>query len=536
MDTYTVLLVDDEEEVLQAIRRKINWEGLGFSVIGFANNGVKALEMVEEFQPDVVVTDIKMPYMDGMELSGHIKDEFPATKILIFTGFDEFEYAKEAVHLEVEEYILKPVSSGELTQVFTKLKEKLDQEISEKRSVKILQDYYMESLPLLQANFYASLMEGKVAEVDLPKYLSDYQIALTGPFLCCLVIHTSASRIPEHMTPLLLATSVQKQAEEYLGERWKAKCFSYLGNTVLIAQLNHENEISELTDECDRFCRYVRRMIGAVVTVGIGMVCREILSLVHSYASARKAVSYRAIYGASRAINLQEIVPVQKNTAKSDGGAEQAKLFKRILLGTEEEVTEAAEQYLEQLALANNSLQLHHIAVMELATAMYRFSVNNKISPEDIFGDMKKLYSRLLEMEPTGLKNWVVNISLAFHRKLILERSSSVTTFVLRAEEYVRSHYRDENLSLDTVCQALGVSNSYFSSTFKKETGKSFIGYLTDYRLEQAAKLLVGTGEKSYVIAKTVGYEDPNYFSYVFKRKFGVAPSKYRTEHEGYET
>ena len=139
-------------------------------------------------------------------------------------------------------------------------------------------------------------------------------------------------------------------------------------------------------------------------------------------------------------------------------------------------------------------------------------------------------------MEPTGLKNWVVNISLAFHRKLILERSSSVTTFVLRAEEYVRSHYRDENLSLDTVCQALGVSNSYFSSTFKKETGKSFIGYLTDYRLEQAAKLLVGTGEKSYVIAKTVGYEDPNYFSYVFKRKFGVAPSKYRTEHEGYET
>ena len=99
MNTYGVLLVDDEEEVIRVIMRKINWEGLGFSVIGYANNGMKALEMVEEFQPDVVMTDIKMPYMDGMELSNRIKTEFPATKILIFTGFDEFEYALSLIHI-----------------------------------------------------------------------------------------------------------------------------------------------------------------------------------------------------------------------------------------------------------------------------------------------------------------------------------------------------------------------------------------------------------------------------------------------------
>ena len=138
MNQYTVLLVDDEEEVIQVIMKKMKWEGLGFSVIGYANNGVKALEMVEEFQPDVVMTDIKMPYMDGMELANRIKSKFPATKILLFTGFDEFEYAKEAVHLEVEEYILKPVNSIELTNIFTQLKIKLDQEISEKRSVEVL--------------------------------------------------------------------------------------------------------------------------------------------------------------------------------------------------------------------------------------------------------------------------------------------------------------------------------------------------------------------------------------------------------------
>ena len=162
MKTYTVLLVDDEEDVIQVIMKKINWEGLGFSVIGYANNGVKALEMVEEYQPDVVMTDIKMPYMDGMELAHHIKEEFPATKLLIFTGFDEFEYAKEAVHLEVEEYLLKPVNSVELTNVFTQMKIKLDEEISEKKNVQVLQNYYLESLPLLQVNFYSTLIEGRI--------------------------------------------------------------------------------------------------------------------------------------------------------------------------------------------------------------------------------------------------------------------------------------------------------------------------------------------------------------------------------------
>ena len=167
-DRYTVLLVDDEEEVIQVIMKKIDWEALGFSVIGYAHNGVNALEMVEELQPDIVMTDIKMPYMDGMELANRIKTEFPASRILIFTGFDEFEYAKEAVHLEVEEYILKPVNAQELTRVFSQMKDKLDQEFSEKRNTETLQRYYLESLPLLQANFYSTLIEGRIREEELP--------------------------------------------------------------------------------------------------------------------------------------------------------------------------------------------------------------------------------------------------------------------------------------------------------------------------------------------------------------------------------
>ena len=531
MDKYTILLVDDEEEVIQAIIRKINWEELGFSVVGYADNGIKALEMIEESQPDVVMTDIKMPYMDAMELCSHIRREYPAMKIVLFTGFDEFEYEKEAVHLEVEEYILKPVNSVELINIFTKLKIKLDQEISERRRMEKLEHYYTESLPLLQANFCSTLIEGRIHEDELQKYLSDYQISLPGPLYCCLVIHMSSSQIPENMNSLFLAASVQKQAEDRLGKRWKAKCFPYLGNSVLFAQINNENEIAELTDDCDRFCKYVNRMMGTVVTVGIGQVCSQILDLAQSYNAAREAVSYRAVYGASRAINIKEIAPKESGEPCFTNDMELLNLFKKIRLNSEEEIVEAVDQYIESISFPLKSLQQHHVVIMELVTALFRFSVNNDIAAEGVGGDIGILYGKLLELEPDALRKWLTDISLCFSENLVTARSRSTQSFVSKAKEHVRSQYADVQLSLAQICERLGVSNSYFSTVFKKETGKSFVSYVTDYRMEQAARLLIETNEKSYVIAQKVGYTDPNYFSYVFKRKFGVSPSKYRAEH-----
>lgn len=531
MENYTVLLVDDEEEVTQVIMRKIDWSGLGFTVIGYANNGVKALELVEEYQPDVVMTDIRMPYMDGMELSNHIKAAFPATKILFFTGFDEFEYAKEAIHLEAEEYILKPVNSAELTRVFARLREKLDQEISEKRNVELLQKCYMDSLPILQANFYSSLIEGKIHEEEVPHYLRDYQITFKGPYFCCLVIHTSSSQVPEAMNPLLLSTAVHNQARERLGKKWRAKCFSYLGNTILIAQLKSENEVPELTDDCDRLCKYAQRIIGAVVTVGVGHVCGNILELSQSYSRAREAVSYRVIYGASRAINIKEIAPKELPASGSGNEAELSNLFRNIRLNSAADIIAVAHTYMDHMSSPDKSLHQHHIDIMELISALYRFSVDNDVALEDFSGDISKLYGRILDLGPDALRKWLVDTCLSFREKLIIARSRSTKSFTIKAEDYVRNNYANEELSLDSICQELGVSNSYFSTVFKKETGNSFIGYLTDYRMEQASRLLLGTNEKSYIIAKQVGYGDPNYFSYVFKRRFGVSPSKYRTEH-----
>lgn len=530
MPQYTLLLVDDEEEVIQMIMQKLPWSELGFSVIGHANNGVKALEMIEAYQPDVVMSDIRMPYMDGLELCSHIKQDYPSTHVLLFTGFDEFEYAREAIHLEIDEYVLKPLNASELSNVFAKLKEKMDQEIDEKKSLEVLQAYYMNALPLLQANFYSTLIEGRIHEDELFKYMDNYQISFEGPLFCCLVVHTSSNQVPKDMDARFLTLSVDKQVRERLTGKWKAKCFTYLDNTVVIAQLSAEDELLDLTDECDRFCKYLHRVIGAAVTIGVGQICHTVLDLPQSYDSAKEAVSYRVLYGGERAINLGEIIP-QKRENIVDSSDELSKILKMISLGSNEMILDAVEEYVDKIYISSNSLQEHQVAVMELVSALYHFTLNNDIKLGEGTPEIVGEYPRLINMERDVLEQWLSSYCVQLHENMKTARDSSTQSLIRKAKNYVQTNYQNEGLSLDDVCEALAISNSYFSSVFKKETGNSFIGYLTEYRMEKAARLLVQTTEKSYYIAKSVGYSDPNYFSYVFKRQYGVSPSKYRSEY-----
>lgn len=262
MEQYKVILVDDEVEVIDVMKKKIHWNDLGFDVVGSATNGVKALELVEKLQPDVVLTDIKMPYMDGLELARKLNQDYPNIYIMLCTGFDEFEYAKEAVHLEIKEYMLKPISATELSESLMKLKTTLDREREEKLNVKKLEDYFQEVLPKLQSNFFISLIEGRVREEDYERFLLDYQVDMKGPLFCCIIFHTSENDVPDGMNPLLLSMSVEREIKQRLMENCNCQEFIYMGNTILIMELHSEDEIAQLTDKCDRFCRWAWRIMG----------------------------------------------------------------------------------------------------------------------------------------------------------------------------------------------------------------------------------------------------------------------------------
>lgn len=533
---YTVLLVDDEEEVIEVMMRKIDWDGLGFRVIGSASNGVKALEMAEKCPVDVVMTDIKMPYMDGLELAAALRKEYPSIRILLFTGFDEFEYAREAVHLEVSEYILKPINAEELSRILTRVKTSLDKDFAEKRNVEKLTTYYMESLPLLQANFYTELIEGRLGGNELIHFTKDYQIDLSGPIYCCVVFHTSAHHVPDGMTPLLLSIAVQRQVQGRMDKAWNAKYVSHEGNTVMIAQMDSENSVMPLTDECDRFCRWAARVLDAQVTAGIGTPVSELSRINQSYRGGREAVSYRVLYGSARAINIQEIAPMESGEFSPEDDSDIRALFKAIHLGEENRIRDCSERYIRNLGARTKSVQQYEAAEMELLGNIYRFAAGNHIRLEEqSAGDPEEgsLFDRVRQMDIQTLGDWLLSLSLFFAGSLSSARSSASKSYVEEAQRYVQENYRDKDLSLDGICRKLGVSSSYFSSVFKKETGTSFVGYLTDCRMKHAEQMILEGVEKNYSIADKVGYEDANYFSYVFKKTFGMSPSKYRAVNAG---
>lgn len=531
MNLYSVLLVDDEEEVYQVIMKKLDWERMGFHIAGYARNGVEALEIAEELQVDVVMTDIKMPYMDGLTLCRKLKELYQSIKVIIFSGFDEFEYAKEAIKIEAEEYILKPINASELREVFERIKINLDRELDEKRNIDKLREYYMESLPLLRENFYTSLIEGKLSGDAVEQYAKNYQISLTGPFFVVTILHISQTDTGEEDVigdAALISVSVKRLAEEQLAGKWDSKTVTYLGDIIVITQLSDEESITRFTDRMDKICKMARRVCKARVTAGIGHICSRPEELSASYQGAKNAISYRVLYGTTRAINIAETDPRENGDVPWEEPYIR-EMIKKIKMGEADSLRGAIRSFTSQISGKRISLQKYRILIMEVLTELFRFGSNNEMNLDAVFGENSDVYAQAMQLEsPEALGVWLEEHCLKMQAQILDARRDTTKSFVTRAIEYVKEHYGDQDLSIETICRYLNVSAAYFSTVFKKETGKTFINYLTDYRMQEALNLLLTENEKTYIIAQKVGYVDPNYFSYVFKKQFGMSPSKYK--------
>lgn len=379
MNLYSVLLVDDEEEVFQLIIKKLDWERMGFRIAGYARNGVEALEIAEELQVDVVMSDIKMPYMDGLTLCKKLKELYQSIKVIIFSGFDEFEYAKEAIKIEAEEYILKPINASELREVFERIRGNLDRELDEKRNIDKLTEYYMESLPVLQENFYTSLIEGQIASDAIGQYAKNYQISLSGPFYVVTILHISSNAVGEEdaiRDATLLSMSVKKLAEESLAGKWDSRTVTYLGDIIVITQLADEESITHFTDRMDRICKMAKRVCKARVTAGIGHICNRPEQLSVSYQGAKNAISYRVLYGTTRAINIAETDPQERGDIPWEGPYIR-EIIKRIKMGESDALKTEIRRFASQISGKRMSLQKYRILIMELLTEIFRFGANN---------------------------------------------------------------------------------------------------------------------------------------------------------------
>lgn len=530
MSKYRIMIVDDEAEMREGIVRRMDWAALGFEVAAEAENGQDALEKAEYTDIDVVLTDIKMPYMDGLTMSAELIKLHPMVKLIILTGFDEFDYAREAIKLNVVEYVLKPVNVEELSRILTRIREGLDADIENRRNIEVLRENYEKALPLMRERFFNELLWGVLSEMDVLKELTQYNIPLSPEnFMTVAVFDIDPISRDHAAVALELAPlSLKQMVEEQLSDKWQSVVFLSSSSVItIIAWAAEQAPMEQLIRLANEVCSRARRVLNISVTAGVGRKALGIGGVHTSFQEARAALQYRAVSGTGGAIYIGDMEETRPEPIAFDVWGEEL-MLSTVKFGTGEQISLLIDDI---LARGQEGGDWERRAYMlGVLNATYRIIQRYGLQAE---AAIVERMDRFVGFEPESLekermREWLTNILVCISEFISARRVSSTKKLVEEAKRFIHENYQDPALSVEKLCEHLHVSQSYFSTIFKQETGRSYVQYLTDVRMEHALRLLQETDDKTYIIAHKVGYEEPNYFSYAFKKRFGVSPTKFR--------
>lgn len=530
MDKYKVIVADDEQDVRCGIISKIDWAANGFEVVGDANNGEDAFELVQALRPDLLITDIKMPYIDGLELATRLQSILPSTKVVIITGFDDFEYAKKAITLNVVDYVLKPFNAAEFTEILCKVRAVMDKEAEARRNLEKLSEHFRESLPILREHFLLSLLEGRIDGAQAQTLMQTYEMSLSGKLYAVACLKCGTGELPASAHRLgLVQVSICKMLMDSLAKRFECYTLIYTEYIVAIMALQDEKDTGKVIVEMDEVCALAEKYYGAHTPAGLGYLCGELTSLNKSYRGALAALDYRTLTGPYRTVFIDDIEPSINSQLSLDVMDEQ-NLLRAIRLADYDDIMCVVNRLLSHFEGDALPYKQYEIYLVEIITAILRISRSFKLDMESIFGpDFDILGAISSHTTITGLSEWLTMLCLRVSACIRRERQNNSNLLVKEGKEYAQDNFRSADFSVDKMCQELHVSPSYFSSIFKRTEGENFVNYLTTLRMNEAVRLLTETDKKTYIIANEVGISDNNYFSFVFKKRFGVSPSKYRS-------
>lgn len=532
MNTYRIMLVDDEAQVRQSIAEKIDWETAGFELVGEAENGRDALEKIEYMAPDVVFTDISMPYMDGLELAQQLQRFYPSVKVVLFSGFDEFEYAKQAIALNVAEYILKPINKEELLKVLARLHKSLCDEVQKRRNVQSLRESFEKNLPILRGKLLDDLLHGRVKGAAAFAKMREYHLDLNsenGWAVFRTDIETPKKQdITLHGETELIPISVKQLTDEKLAKLCRFADFQFAEGLCCIVALNEKFGMQQLADFLDDICKTAQKQLGLEITIGLGCICERLDEIPRAYVESKAALGYREITGKGKVIYIKEVEPVKTPAADFENAVGDA-LFDAVKFGTEQQLAEQINKITDILKSKAMHRNQYQIWVMQIFCGLQKLCAKSNIPDDTVFGVSGDYFEMLGEIKNIDdFERWLSACAHKLRCILNSQRQNAAAGIVQQAKDYIDANYGDSEISLEDICARLHVSTTYFSALFKKETGSSYVSYLTETRMRHAVELLKTTDDKTYVIAEKVGYAEPNYFGYVFKKQFGMSPAKYR--------
>lgn len=535
---YRILLVDDEILVRDAIRENIDWEGLDCELAGDCQNGQEAAEFVKKNQVDIVLTDICMPYMDGMELSHFLHDNYPDIVIVIFSGFGEFEYAKKAIQYNVSEYMLKPITAMELTGVIKKMKEKVDQCKAEKtklenltkasenyrKNAQIIRSKAIEALVNCTRDVEESLEQLKGMGISLEA--SNYRVAVFDMDLYSDMYQLDVKKRQESA---LMAFVLYNVSNEIVGREGAGLAYQEGGSRVCVLfQGSRTKEFAHrIKSVCREIQQKVKEVIGIEVSMGIGSWVRNPEQLLLSHDLAEKAIQYRYLLGGNLLMDMEECRTDQSISLQDSLN----KFINALKTGKKESMELTLARMEEEIkgALVDKSRACIYLQQIIRAVGSACMAVVTDI--DAIVRDREMLLQKVMEQNTFQQAiSLVKDYATRAFEELLNLNSSSGQRQALLALDYIHNNYMDPELSLNDICSYLNISTSYFSTIFKEVTGETFMEVLIRTRMEKAKELLLNTTMKNYEIAEKVGFSDPHYFGISFKKMTGKTPTEYARE------
>ena len=525
-----VFLVEDECVVREGLRDCIDWARYGFEFCGDAPDGELALPQIRKLRPDILITDIKMPFMDGLALSKLVCAELPDTKIILISGHNDFEFAQEAIEIGVEQYLLKPVTKSSLLKTLEDVSRKIGEEREQKAYLRRFQQEGQEYEQYARRKFFEQLTSGSLRVSEIYEQSKKLQIDLDAEGYAIILLtlqtkgaaeysQTLADRLEELMAYLL-------RYGEYL--LFRCNLMTYC---IIV-----KGSAAGLDEAVQRCLENIQRRCAGDASLGwyaaLSDPVARLSELPGCYAQAHTILSYRHLLPEQHILTSDVLRKPQHSSLSELDEVDASKADPAIIrnflqTGMREEIPDFVSEYLASFGNALNSMLFRQYVLLEL-----RFSA---IRAAKSFGYSQEEYLRPLEiaqvLDKTGLPELKKSCTALLRRAIELreeESGNQYKSMLKRALHYIDENYTDENLSLNAVAKAANISPNYFSGVFSQEMGQTFVEYLTEKRMTRAKELLRYSGKRSSEVAYEVGYRDPRYFSFLFKKTQGCTPSSYR--------
>lgn len=543
-----IFLAEDEVVVRETIKRMIPWEELGFELVGEAADGEMTLPLLIRQQPDLLITDIKMPFMDGLTLARLAKKEIPGLKVVILSGYDDFNYAKQAIGIGVEDYLLKPITKNALIERLSEIRSRYEHEKTQK-------EYYEKFQREMQAyeknssrDFFEALVGGSMDMMEVYKRAEKLGLDIVAEAYNVLIFTMNCDE------------DFSGQRDEY--SSWEAESLELLENffaghsSAMLFRSNifsygvllkgQRETIEENTRACvDEIRKILSRQDGRREWfLAVGQSVDRLSQIQKSYHTASRAFSQRYLYDENilyyDEMETMEHPGGQAETEdnaylqKVDVNALNPAILQKFLSNGLQEET---ENFVKDYFYAIGQEPMESLVFRNYVILNVRFSVISFI--KGLGCDTNEMESADTE-EVLAESGKNMESAIAYAKKMISQaieirdqNSGNKNRSILKtAVDFIDSHYMDEEISLNTVANVANVSSNHFSALFSQNMGQTFIEYLTTLRMNKAKELLRCTGMRSSEIAGEIGYKDAHYFSYLFKKTQGMTPSDYRKARE----